>query len=190
MAGMSTPPLPSLPEWEISRWFNTERPLRLADLRGQVVLVEAFQMLCPGCVSHALPLARKIHQSLADSGVAVIGLHTVFEHHAAMQPHALEAFLYEYRLTFPVGVDAPSDDGPLPRTMAAWNLQGTPSLLLFDRAGRLRTRHFGAIEELPLGVALGQLLAEGPAAQPAADSAGEGEGACADGACAVPPARS
>lgn len=190
MAGMSTSPLSSLPEWEVSQWFNTDRALRLADLRGQVVLVEAFQMLCPGCVSHALPLARKIHQTLADSGVAVIGLHTVFEHHAAMQPHALEAFLHEYRITFPVGVDAPSDGSTLPRTMASWDLQGTPSTLLFDRAGRLRARHFGAIEELQLGVALGQLLAEGAAAQPVADGTGEGEGACADGACAVPSARS
>ena len=51
----------AMPEWDIAQWFNTDRPLRLADLRGQVVLVHAFQMLCPGCVMHAMPQARQAH---------------------------------------------------------------------------------------------------------------------------------
>ena len=37
-----------LPEWQVAQWFNTGQPLRVADLRGQVVLIHAFQMLCPG----------------------------------------------------------------------------------------------------------------------------------------------
>jgi hypothetical protein len=36
----------ALPEWRVAQWFNTPQPLRLADLRGQVVLMHAFQMLC------------------------------------------------------------------------------------------------------------------------------------------------
>ena len=39
------------PEWETTDWLNTEEPLCLAALRGRVVMVHAFQMLCPGCVS-------------------------------------------------------------------------------------------------------------------------------------------
>ena len=116
---MSADPWPSMPEWDIAQWFNTAQPLRLADLRGQVVLVHAFQMLCPGCVMHAIPQARKAHELCGEQGVAMIGLHTVFEHHDAMHPHALAAFIHEYGLRFPVGVDAPSADGqPVPRTMA------------------------------------------------------------------------
>ena len=158
---MNAPADPAMPEWDIAQWFNTDRPLRLADLRGQVVLVHAFQMLCPGCVIHAIPQARKAHELYGDQGVAVIGLHTVFEHHAAMQPHALEAFIHEYGLRFPVGVDAPSDDGqPIPRTMARLGLQGTPTTLLIDRQGRLRVQHFGQVDDLALGVVLGRLLAE------------------------------
>lgn len=158
---MNAPADPAMSEWDIAQWFNTDRPLRLADLRGQVVLVHAFQMLCPGCVIHAIPQARKAHELYGDQGVAVIGLHTVFEHHAAMQPHALEAFIHEYGLRFPVGVDAPSDDGqPIPRTMARLGLQGTPTTLLIDRQGRLRVQHFGQVDDLALGVVLGRLLAE------------------------------
>ena len=33
------------------------------------MVIEAFQMLCPGCVSHGLPLARKVHSTLADEVV-------------------------------------------------------------------------------------------------------------------------
>ena len=47
-----------LPEWEVAQWFNTQQPISLADLRGQVVLIHAFQMLCPAGVKHAIPHAR------------------------------------------------------------------------------------------------------------------------------------
>lgn len=188
MADMPDTTQAPFPDWEVSRWFNTEQPLSLASLRGQVVLIEAFQMLCPGCVSQALPLAARVHQSHGGQGVAVIGLHTVFEHHDAMQPHALEAFLHEYKIRFPVGVDRPLEHSPLPATMLRWQLQGTPSLLLIDRAGRLRAHHFGGIDELELGIALGRLLAEGaddPRPSAPVDQAGEG-GDCSPAACPVP----
>ena len=150
-----------LPEWDIAQWFNTAGPLRLADLRGQVVLIHAFQMLCPGCVIHAIPQARKAHALYGEQGVAVIGLHTVFEHHEAMQPHALAAFIHEYGLRFPVGVDAPSAPGQaVPRTMARLGLQGTPTTLVLDRQGCLRMQHLGQVDDLQLGVLLGRLLAE------------------------------
>lgn len=40
-------------ELEVDTWLNTDTPLTLADLRCRVVLIEAFQMLCPACVSHS-----------------------------------------------------------------------------------------------------------------------------------------
>jgi hypothetical protein len=30
------------PEWQTTHWLNTPEPLRLADLRGSVVLLHAF----------------------------------------------------------------------------------------------------------------------------------------------------
>jgi hypothetical protein len=150
------------PEWSTREWFNAPRGLRLADLRGRVVVLHAFQMLCPGCVQHGLPQAQRVHAAFAPEGVAVIGLHTVFEHHAAMPPVALAAFLHEWRIGFAVGVDAPSEDtgDPLPRTMRRYALQGTPSLLLIDRAGDLRLHAFGAVDDLTVGAAVAALLAE------------------------------
>ncbi len=34
------------PELTVSGWLNTAEPMSLAGLRGQIVLLEAFQMLC------------------------------------------------------------------------------------------------------------------------------------------------
>ena len=54
---------PTAPELAITRWFNTADNPTLEDLRGEVVVIEAFQMLCPGCVSHGLPQAKRIQES-------------------------------------------------------------------------------------------------------------------------------
>jgi len=149
---------PTAPPLDCAQWFNSAEPLTLAPFGGRVVVLEAFQMLCPGCVLHGLPQAQRVAETFG-ADVAVIGLHTVFEHHAAQGPEQLRAFLHEWRIRFPVGVDAPGP-GALPRTMAAYGLQGTPSLILIDRAGRLRARHFGQISDLALGAEIMALIAE------------------------------
>ena len=148
------------PAIHASDWLNTEDPPTLAGLKGRVVAVEAFQMLCPGCVSHGLPQAQRIRQTFRPEDVMVIGLHSVFEHHAAMTPVALRAFLHEYRIRFPVAVDA-AGQGPMPRTMAEWGLEGTPTLILFDRQGRMRARHLGQVPDMAVGAEIMQLLLEG-----------------------------
>lgn len=144
-----------------AEWLNTDHPLTLADFHGRILAVEVFQMLCPGCVSHGLPLAGRIASTFAPDKVAVIGLHSVFEHHEAMTPVALRAFLHEYRIRFPVAVDQPGNRGPLPRTMAEWQLEGTPTLVLFDRQGQMRARHFGQVSDLALGAQIMALMLEG-----------------------------
>ncbi len=147
------------PELAIARWFNSDDNPTLADLKGEVVVIEAFQMLCPGCVSHGLPQAQRIQQNFPDD-VTLLGLHTVFEHHEAMTPVSLEAFLHEYRITFPVGVDAHTPGDTTPITMGRYRLRGTPSLVVIDRAGRIRVNAFGHVEDLAVGAALARLIDE------------------------------
>lgn len=150
---------PPAPELAVSQWFNTDTELNLADLRGEVVVIEAFQMLCPGCVSHGLPQAQRIAARFGDD-LTVLGLHTVFEHHAAMTPTSLEAFLHEYRITFPVGVDQAEPGNTMPITMRRYQLPGTPSLLAIDRSGALRANAFGQVDDLGLGALLARLIDE------------------------------
>lgn len=148
------------PPWQVEHWFNTADAPTLESLRGKVVVLEAFQMLCPGCVSHGLPQAQRIRATFAPEDVAVIGLHTVFEHHEAMRPVSLQAFLHEYRIDFPVGVDRPGEDGPIPQTMHAYAMRGTPTIVLIDAHGRLRHQHFGQIGDLVLGAQIAWLIQE------------------------------
>jgi peroxiredoxin len=150
---------PEAPALQVTHWLNTDTPLTLESLRGRVVVMHAFQMLCPACATHALPQAKKTRQLFAASDVAVIGLHTVFEHHEVMTPAALEVFVREYRYTFPIGIDTPVG-GSIPATMREYQLQGTPSVVLIDRQGRIRLSHFGVIDDMALGAAIGQLAAE------------------------------
>lgn len=148
----------SMPALHVSLWFNTPEPIELEALRGKVVAIHAFQMLCPACVSLSLPQAIKLRDTFPEDQLAVIGLHTVFEHHRVMGADALEVFIHEYRLRFPIGIDEADPLNPLPKTMAAWSLQGTPSLVLLDRHGRAQLNHFGHLDDLALGAVIGQLL--------------------------------
>ncbi len=151
-------PISPTPPLHVSRWFNTPRPIALNELRGKVVAIHAFQMLCPACVTHGLPQASKLRDAFPEDKLAVIGLHTVFEHHDVMGAAALEVFIREYRVRFPIGVDEADPNGALPKTMAAWGLQGTPSLVLLDRQGQVQLSHFGRLDDLVLGAVIGQLL--------------------------------
>jgi hypothetical protein len=92
--------------------------------------------------------------------VAVVAIHTVFEHHEAQGcSDVLRAFLHENRIRYPVAVDRPGPGG-LPLTFSDYGMQGTPTLLLIDAAGRLRMQKFGHIDDLRLGAAIASVVAE------------------------------
>lgn len=172
---------PRAPALAIERWFNTPQPITLESLRGKVVVMESFQMLCPGCVSHGLPQVSRVYALFPQDKVAVIGLHTVFEHHDVMTERALETFLSEYRIPFPVGVDMASPDSDIPLTMQAYAMRGTPTLTLIDQQGYIRQQYFGQVDDLALGAEIGALLAESLSA-PQKESVASG---CSDGQCAL-----
>lgn len=146
------------PELDVSEWLNTD-PLTLAGLRGRVVVLEAFQMLCPACVHHSIPQATRVADTFPADQVVVLGLHTVFEHHDAMTPVGLRAFAHENRLRFPIAVDRHDPGKPEPVTFRRYGMQGTPTTVLIDRAGRIGERTFGAVPDLTLGARIATLLA-------------------------------
>ncbi len=176
------------PPLQIECWLNTPESITLEQLRGRVVLIEAFQMLCPGCVSHGLPQAKRVAETFDRSQVAVLGLHTVFEHHTAQGTRtALEAFLHEYRMPFPVGIDMPSGDGGAAKTMIAYQMRGTPTQILIDKNGRLRKQTFGSVDDLALGAQIMALIAEDFETAPAFPEKGSAESAnCDENGCPLP----
>ena len=151
------------PELQVQTWFNTDRPLLLSELRGRVVVLVAFQVLCPKSVGSAIPQALRIDETFAPSDVAVIGLHATFEHHEAFSAAMLKAFMHEYRLRFPIAIDLAATSSPIPHTMEAYKMRGTPSLVLIDKQGLVRKHTFGAVDDLRIGAEIGALTQEGEA---------------------------
>lgn len=185
---------PELPPWQVTTWLNTPAPITPASLRGRVVLLHAFQMLCPGCVAYGLPQVERVHRAFPASELAVVGLHTVFEHHAAMTVDVLRAFVHEYRWSFPIGVDQPDGRGGPSLTMTRYGLRGTPSCIVLDRRGHVRLHHFGRMDDLALGALLGGLIASEERVDPDAKAADAQAllatrripDACSPTACAAP----
>lgn len=176
------------PELHVTEWLNTPQPITLRDLRGKVVVIHAFQMLCPGCVSHGIPQAERIRRTFRDD-VAVIALHSVFEHHAVMTVDALKVFLHEYRVSIPIGVDRPTPGQAVPMTMQAYGMRGTPSLIVLDKAGNIRLHHFGQADDMAVGALIGQLVGETPPSDAPAEQAPMANGerpatGCDTGTCA------
>jgi alkyl hydroperoxide reductase subunit AhpC len=148
------------PELLVQTWFNTERPLQLSGLRGRIVVLAAFQVLCPNSISGGIPQARRIYETFEPKDVAVIGLHATFEHHDAVSWAMLKAFIQEYRLKFPIALDEPNPASPIPHTMERYKMRGTPSLVLIDRKGQVRKHAFGAVDDLRIGAEIGALIRE------------------------------
>ncbi|MGI9403637.1 MAG: peroxiredoxin family protein [Hyphomicrobium sp.] len=151
----------SPPELSVAQRFNAPEPLSLGNLKGKVIVLFAFQMLCPGSLKHALPQAQRLAHAFDSRDVAIIGLHMVFENHKDMTPELLEPFLKQEHISIPVAVDAPNGAGP-PKTMEAYGMQGTPTVLLFDRQGRLRRHYLGAAGDARLAAEIMAFALEVP----------------------------
>ena len=61
----------------LSDWVQGQ-PTNLDQLLGRVVLIEVFQVNCPGCFLYSLPQAIDLHQRYYDKGLSVIGMATAF----------------------------------------------------------------------------------------------------------------
>lgn len=147
------------PEIEAATWLNTDEPQSLAGHKGKVVVLAAFQLHCPGSLKHGLPQAERLAANFSDDEVAVIGLNTPFEQHTQQTPEALAAFVEAQELSIPVALDTPNGSS-LPKTFEAYELQGTPAILVFDRQGRLRRHYLGQVDDVRLGAEIMALVIE------------------------------
>jgi thiol-disulfide isomerase/thioredoxin len=66
------------PLLSVSDWVQGG-PVNFDQLTGRVVLVEVFQVNCPGCFLYALPQAIYLHERYAGQGLSVLGVATAFE---------------------------------------------------------------------------------------------------------------
>ncbi|KAG2479156.1 MAG: TlpA family protein disulfide reductase [Nitrosopumilales archaeon] len=91
--------------------------------KDHVVLVEVFQVNCPGCFLHGMPEAINIYNKFKDDGVRVLGVATAFEDFDKNTLDNLKLLLQtgevigdtkqalgdnklQYKIPFPVGMDS------------------------------------------------------------------------------------
>lgn len=66
------------PNLQVSTWVQG-KPTNLENEKGNVVLVEVFQVNCPGCFLYSIPETIDIYRKYNDKGLTVLGIATAFE---------------------------------------------------------------------------------------------------------------
>ncbi|MEK0319896.1 MAG: TlpA family protein disulfide reductase [Nitrosopumilus sp.] len=66
------------PNFGVSEWIQGA-PTNFDQEKDHVVLLEVFQVNCPGCFMNAIPEAISIYNKYKDEGVRVLGIATAFE---------------------------------------------------------------------------------------------------------------
>jgi len=67
-----------VPNFGVSEWVQGAST-NFDQEKDHIVILEVFQVNCPGCFMHALPEAINIYNKFKDDGVRVLGLATAFE---------------------------------------------------------------------------------------------------------------
>jgi thiol-disulfide isomerase/thioredoxin len=159
----STAELKKAPEWVISEWINGDG-VTLSVLKGKVVIVEFFQLWCPGCNSFSIPLMKKwtrtFENELASSDLVILSIHTVFEGHDYQNPKRLRSFVKEKGIHHLVGIDKHEKGERIPETMKRYRTRGTPEMAIIDKKGNIRFQKFGGFDPSPVESLVKQLLNE------------------------------
>ena len=138
------------PDWAVSEWINGDGG-QLADLKGKVVVVEFFQLWCPGCNAFSIPLMKKWEQDFAAEIKAgklrMISIHTVFEGFGYQTPERLKKFVRRKQIGHPVGVDRTVKGDRIPVTMRRFLTSGTPEMAVIDKRGIIRFQEFGGFDD-------------------------------------------
>ena len=132
---MTLPDLGVAPELTNDTWLNVDSPLRLADLRGKVVIVEMWTFGCINC-QNVMPSLKDWHARYKDEGLVIIGNHFPEFSYEADLANLKEA-IARYGIEYPVAQD---NQGA---TWKAYKNHYWPALYLIDKQGHIRYVHIG-----------------------------------------------
>jgi peroxiredoxin len=121
----------------IEEWINSE-PLKMADLKGKVVVVHFFAFGCSNCINN-YPWYREWHEAFAGQDVVLVGIHTP-ETQTETDNQLLRDSLEHHQLKYPVAVDKEK------KMWQAWYNGIWPSVYIVDREGRVRYWWYGELD--------------------------------------------
>jgi peroxiredoxin/Cu/Ag efflux protein CusF len=105
--------------------------MRLADLRGKVVLLNFWATWCVPCRTE-MPALEALYQRHKEAGLVVLAINM-----DTLSSTGLEAFVKEVAVTFPIVLD------PAWSTAKLYQVRGLPTTYLIDRAGQVVVREVG-----------------------------------------------
>jgi thiol-disulfide isomerase/thioredoxin len=131
----SLPDLGPAPELTNTTWLNVDSPLRIADLRGKVIIVEMWTFGCINC-QHVMPALKEWHSKYADKGLVIIGNHyPEFSYEADLEN--LKNAIAKNDIQYAVAQDNNGE------TWHAYKNNYWPALYLIDKQGHIRYVHIG-----------------------------------------------
>jgi thiol-disulfide isomerase/thioredoxin len=139
------------PEFPALDWLNTGRPLRMADLRGKVVVLDFWTYGCINC-QHVIPDLKRLEAKYA-AELVVVGVHSAkFEHER--DTDNIRQIVLRYELEHPVVND---------RDLTVWDayaVRAWPTLVVVDPAGRIVGQRSGEGIYETFDEVIGSLVAE------------------------------
>src|SRR3989441_6328906 len=126
------------PELTNTSWLNADRPLRLAELRGRVVLLNFWVFTCGTC-PRPVPSLVSYDRMYRERGLTIIGIHPpesppyAGEHDRGNLARALTG----------EGIAYPNAQDNDRRTWDAYGIRYWPSFVLIDKRGAIRYTGYG-----------------------------------------------
>jgi peroxiredoxin len=109
---------------------TTGKNLRLAELRGEVVLVNFWATWCGPC-RQEMPLLEKLHQKYKDLGFVMLGINVEAD------TSGMEKYLKDVPVSFPILNDGTNSVAKM------YGVDGMPNTVIIDRNGVVRHVHRG-----------------------------------------------
>jgi peroxiredoxin len=104
--------------------------VKLADLKGKVVLVDFWASWCKPCLA-SMPALVELHRTLTSKGLVIVGV-------TDDDPADAKQTVADKKLTYPIALD------PDHAAWSAYLVQGLPTTVLIDRTGIVRQVMLGA----------------------------------------------
>lgn len=132
---IALPDLGPAPELTNNVWLNVSSPLRLADLRGKVVIIDMWTFGCINC-QHVIPSLKDWYSKYSGQGLVVIGNHfPEFSYEKDLEN--VRNAVSNYGIKYAVAQD---NNGA---TWRAYKNHYWPTLYLIDKRGHIRYVHIG-----------------------------------------------
>ena len=132
-------------------WLNTDKPLRMADLRGKVVLLDFWTYCCINCM-HVIPELAYLEQKYRNE-LVVIGVHSAKFTNEEETDNIRQAIL-RYDVEHPV-----VNDHKL-QIMREYGVQAWPTIMVVKPNGDIRGYVSGENNQEVLEQVIDQLIAE------------------------------